>query len=345
MRLKVPSMRRREFLGSMTCAGCLARFSQAAEEEVITVSGPIATGRLGSTLIHEHVMVDFIGADRVSKDRYDADEVFGVALPYLKRIRGLGCRALVECTPAYLGRDVRLLRRLADASGIHIVTNTGYYGAVGGKYVPQHALEESAERLAERWTEEFKKGIDGTGIRPGIIKIGVNKGPLSQTDAKLARAAALTHRATGLTIASHTGDGPAAREQLEILAAAGVAPDAFIWVHAQNETRDDVHAAEAGCGAWLEFEGVAEKTLESRVQQVAELIRKGLLHRILISLDAGWYHVGEPGGGSFRGFDFFYTSFVPALRRAGVTDAQIRRLTVTNPGEALKIRKRLATPA
>ena len=338
-------MRRRDFLGSMAFVGCVARPVPAAAEKVHTVAGPVAPGRLGTTLIHEHVMVDFIGADRISRDRYDAEEVFKVALPHLKRIRTLGCRALVECTPAYLGRDVRLLRRLADASGIRIVTNTGYYGAVGGKYVPQHALDESAERLAERWTEEFRSGIEGTGIRPGIIKIGVNKGPLSQTDAKLARAAALCHTATGLTIASHTGDGAAALEQLDILAAAGVKADAFIWVHAQNDARGEALSAAAGRGAWLEFEGVSEKTLADRVEQVTAFIRKGFLHRILISLDAGWYHVGEPGGGSFRGYDYFFTSFIPALSRAGVSDAQVRNLTVVNPGEALKVRKRpLAMP-
>ncbi|NWG11987.1 MAG: phosphotriesterase [Acidobacteria bacterium] len=325
----------------MMMSGALARRGRAAAEHVHTVGGRLPAGRLGVTLVHEHVMVDFIGAGDASKDRYDAGEVFNVALPYLKRIRSLGCRSLVECTPAYLGRDALLLKRLADASGIRIITNTGYYGAVGGKYLPRHAFEESAEKLAGRWTEEFSSGIEGTGIRPGIIKIGVNQGPLSQTDAKLVRAAALTHKATGLTIASHTGNGPAALEQLDILVSAGVAPDAFIWVHAQNETNAGVHAAAGGRGAWLEFEGITEKTLAARVDQVVGLINKGLLRRILISLDAGWYHVGEPGGGTFRGYEFFFTSFIPALRKAGITDSQIRRLTTDNPREALILRTRL----
>ncbi len=334
-------MRRRDFLGTMALASYVARLGGAATDEVHTVSGPVPAGRLGTTLVHEHVMVDFIGAEEVSKDRYSAEEVFSVALPHLVQVYGLGCRALVECTPAYLGRDAQLLRRLAVASGIRIITNTGYYGAIGGKYLPRHALEESAEKLAEIWTGEFLGGIDGTGIRPGIIKTGVNKGPLSQIDAKLIRAAALAHKATGLTIASHTGDGSAAMEQLDILASAGVAPDALIWVHAQNEQNADVHMAAGGRGAWLEFEGVTEKTVAARAEQVAGLIRKGLLQRILISLDAGWYHVGEPGGGNFRSYDFCFTSFIPALRQAGVTDAQILRLTIDNPREALRVRKRL----
>ena len=67
-----------------------------------TVLGPKAPRALGMTLMHEHVMVDFIGASQVSRERYNADEVFRVALPHLKQLRAVGCRTLVECTPAYL---------------------------------------------------------------------------------------------------------------------------------------------------------------------------------------------------------------------------------------------------
>ncbi len=64
-----------------------------------TVQGRIKPDQLGITLPHEHIMVDFIGADKVSRDRYNADEVFEVMLPYLKEIRALGVTGFVECTP------------------------------------------------------------------------------------------------------------------------------------------------------------------------------------------------------------------------------------------------------
>ena len=41
---------------------------------------------------------------------------------------------------------------------------------------------------------------------------------------------------------------------------------------------------------------------------------KGLLNRTLISQDAGWYHVGEPGGGEFRGYTYLYSNFLPRLK-------------------------------
>ena len=69
------------------------------------------------------------GAAVASRSRYDAEEVFKTALPHLLDVQKRGCRTLVECTPAYLGRDPQLLARLSEASGLQILTNAGYYGA------------------------------------------------------------------------------------------------------------------------------------------------------------------------------------------------------------------------
>ncbi len=77
-----------------------------------------------SILVHEHVMVDFIGADRIAPGRYDSDEVFRTARPKLEEVQRLGCRRLIECTPNFLGRDPELLARLAGATGVELWTNT-----------------------------------------------------------------------------------------------------------------------------------------------------------------------------------------------------------------------------
>ena len=113
-----------------------------------------------------------------------------------------------------------LLKRLSEASGLHILTNTGYYGAANDKHVPAFAFTETAEQLAARWIREAERGIDGTGIQPAFMKIGVDEAPLSEIDTKLVRAAAITHLRTGLPIASHTSTGTAALEQLDLLARA-----------------------------------------------------------------------------------------------------------------------------
>jgi phosphotriesterase-related protein len=309
--------------------------SATAPSHVQTVTGPVRPEALGVTLMHEHLLVDFIGAAQVSRSRHDPDAIFTVALPHLQKVRQLGCETLVDCTPAYLGRDPQLLKRLSEASGVRIVTNTGFYGAANDKHVPAFAFEETAEQLAARWIREAVDGIEDTSIRPGLLKIGVDGAPLSDIDAKLVRAAALTTLKTGLPIASHTGSGAAAMAELDLLEAARVAPASFIWVHAQSERDEAFHLRAARIGAWVEFDGVGPSTVDRHVALVLQMKNAGFLGSVLVSHDAGWYHVGEPGGGEFRPFDTVFTSFVPALWRAGFSDAEVRRLLVDNPRRAL----------
>ena len=340
-------MRRRAFLRAVAAAvpgagravapgaWLAASTAPGAGAVINSVTGPVAADALGVTLPHEHVLVDFIGADRVSPARYDRDAAFATALPHQQRIHARGCRTLVECTPAYIGRDVVLLERLSRASGLHILTNTGYYGAAGDKFLPPHAFTESAQQLASRWIREAREGIDGTSVKPAFMKIGVDAGPLSAVDRTLVRAAAATHAATGLSICSHTGDGVAARAQMAVLTRAATPPGAFIWVHAQNETDGAVHVEIARQGAWVSFDGVSPKSLERHVALVVSMRAAGLLDRVLVSQDAGWYHVGEPGGGTYRPHDLLFTAFLPALGTAGLTGAEIRQLTVDNPRRAL----------
>ena len=336
-------MRRRTFLelaalGFSSLPGANPAFGRAAPEQVVTVRGLIPVSRLGQTLMHEHVLTDFIGADQIRPDRYDANEAFQKVLPHLQKLKSVGCDSLVDCTPEHLGRNVELLRRLSEASGVHIIASTGIYGAMNDKFVPRFAYAETTDHLALRWVREFEDGIPPSGIRPGIIKIGVDGAPLSEIDGKLVAAAARAHHRTGMIIASHTGPGAAAFAQLQILKGEGVEPSAFIWVHAQAETDASLHRQAAELGAWVEFDGIAPETVAKHVELVLAMKHAGFLHRVLISQDAGWYHVGEPGGGEFRGYDTLFTLFVPALRKAGASASDISTLLVRNPHQALSLR-------
>ncbi len=334
------------FLGAAAALGVARRSVRggtAAEtpgprRRVMTVDGWRPAAELGFTLPHEHVLVDFAGTENGGPERYVAEEVVSVVLPHLRRARELGCRTLVECTPAGLGRDPLLLKRLAARSGLAILTNTGLYAAAGGKFLPDYVRTDSADRLAERWIAEWRDGIGTTGIRPGFIKIGVDAGPLSEIGVRLLRAAARTHRKTGLPIAAHTVGGAAALEELVVLREEGIPADAWIWVHAQTEKDGAIHARVAGAGGWLEFDGLGPDTVESHLDLLIGMKRKGFLDRILVSHDAGWYSPGEPGGGAFRSYDTIFTGLLPALRSSGFTEREIRVLTVENPARAFAVR-------
>ncbi len=323
------------------CAGTEEAPSVPPAATVMTVNGPIPPDRMGITLPHEHVLVDFIGAEAVSPERYDRAEVFGVVRPYLEQVRSRGLQTLVEATPAYLGRDPLLLRQLAEATGLHLLVSTGYYGAREDQHLPPHAFIDSVDALAARWIGEWEDGIADTGIRPGFIKIGVDPGPLSDVDRRLIRAAARAHRQTGLTIAAHTGPAAGAFEQLAVLDEEGVDPSAWIWVHAQSEPDSTAHVRAARRGAWISLDGLAPEGVAQYVGRLAYMKAEGLLHRVLVAHDAGWYQVGEPGGGAFRPYTTLFEALLPALREAGFTDDEIHQLIVTNPAEAFAVRVRV----
>jgi len=320
-----------------TGKGCRSREEGSRQGTIVTVSGSMDPKELKVALPHEHVLVDFIGADQVSRDRYDRNEAYQVILPHLRALHRLGCDSFVECTPAYLGRDPLLLERLARASGLHILTNTGYYGAANDQYVPAHAYRESPDELSARWVREWEEGIEDTGIFPGFMKIGVDAGPLSGIDRKLVIAAARTHLKTGLTIACHTGNGEAALEEMEVLKQEGVRGSALIWVHAQNAPDPDLHVHAAEQGVWVEFDGLRPDRIDAYLRRVQYMKEAGFLGNVLLSHDAGWYSVGEPEGGEYRPHDTLFTTFIPALNEAGFTNEEIQHMTVENPRRAFTV--------
>lgn len=300
-----------------------------------TVTGTIDAGAIGKTLVHEHILVDWIGADKITPGRYDPVEVVATMSPYLREIIDRGYKTLFECTPAYISRDPELLRTLSDRLGLNIITNTGYYKE---PYIPASAFGATAEEIADIWICEWRDGIGETGIRPGFIKIAVNGAPLPPMQRKIVKAAGITSLATGLTIASHTGSGDAALEQIEILKGLGLSPDRFIVVHLDGVPERDIHLKVYDSGAWLEYDCIGWKPVEQHVELLEWAKERHLLDKILISHDMGWYTVGKPGGGKISPYTHIHDTLTPALQKRGiVTSADIDGLLTENPPRAFGV--------
>ncbi|MEP7317812.1 MAG: hypothetical protein ABI921_03700 [Panacibacter sp.] len=321
-------------------AAFLLIFKSNNPRYINTVNGSIPVTEMGTTLIHEHFLVDFIGADKINFSRWKRDEVVEKVLPFLMEVKKHGVKTILDCTPAFLGRDVLLQKRLSDISGVQIVTNTGYYGAVQNKYLPQSAFTESHEQIAEQWISEFENGIDNTTIKPGFIKIGVDAGRLSELHQKLVKAAALTHLKTGLTICSHTGIGVPAFEEIELLRKMNVHPSAFVWTHTQNEPDKTLHIKAARMRAWISLDGIGWSDFEQYADSITNLKKAGLLNKVLVSHDAGWYKPGEKDGGSITGYTNIFTELIPLLKNKNFTEEDIQQLLIKNPAEAFAIQVR-----
>lgn len=312
------------------------------ERSIMTVRGPIPVAELGKTLSHEHVLVDFIGAEESGYHRWDREEVISVMLPRLMAVKDLGYQSIFECTPAFLGRDPRLLRRLSELSELNLITNVGYYGARQNQFIPEKIQDWPINELVDKWIQEFEMGIEDTGIRPGFLKIGVDReDKLSAVHEKLVRAACRVHLITGLTIASHTGPSPVVFQIAQIMKEERVDPSAFIWVHATRDNSENQIRA-ARMGLWVSIDNLRENAnlLRANVERIVALKEAGFLNRVLVSQDAGWYRPGEEDGGAIAPFTFVEQSLVPALEKAGFEDHEVDQLLVKNPANAYAIRVR-----
>src|SRR5690349_21485713 len=94
---------RRAFL--LTSLGGLLTGFAKRRATIQTVNGAIAANQLGKALVHEHFLVDFIGADKINEDRWNPAEVAAMVLPYLQEVKQAGVKSIFDCTPAFLGRD------------------------------------------------------------------------------------------------------------------------------------------------------------------------------------------------------------------------------------------------
>ena len=350
-------MERRHFLklSALSASGWLfdscraARNTGSPHPYLMTVTGKINAADIGMMLPHEHITTDFAGAETVVQPQYRQEDAFRLILPFLQQLKQQGVTILAECTPNYLGRDVALLARLSKASGVHIVTNTGYYAAVDEKFLPKHFYNETENQIADRWLNEWNNGIDNTGIKPGFIKLGVGKGPLKVTEHKLIRAAAMTHLSSGLKVAIHSGDGAAAMEEHELLLAAGVAPEGHIVVHAQNDADGKAQSALATKGTWISLDGIKDtaNSIPRYVETLQRMKKENLLHRVLISHDDGW-GVNKKEDGSIA-LDLFgdksaqpysgiFRRLKPELLLKGFTEEDFQLLMKKNPAEAYTIK-------
>lgn len=315
---------------------------------VRTVLGDIPSSSLGLTLTHEHIICDFIGADKVDRSRYDRREVFEVMLPLLKEIRDLGVTGFVDCTPAFIGRDPLLLAELSKASNVHILTNTGLYKE---PYLPRYAFESSADKLAEMWALEIEEGVEDeivrarTGrverfpVRAGFVKIAVNPGHLLPVQEKIVRAAARCSLTTGAAIVCHTGEGEAALELLRVVEEEGFDTGRLIVAHSDAIEDWSYHAEILERGALVSYDGVSRETADRTINVLEKAVSSGFDDQVLLSQDAGWYNVGEPGGGKIRAYSYIVKEFIPLLLERGYNHNLIRKIFVENPSRVFCLKK------
>jgi phosphotriesterase-related protein len=305
-------------------------------KRIQTIRGPIEIDTLGLILPHEHLFTDLRGPHVADYARGEPDVVVKVVEPYLAEAFVSGITALVECSTLGVGRNLSVLRSLAEITPIHIIAPTGVYRDA---YIPESLREISEYHLAELWTRELTEGMEGTSMRAGFIKLAMSDDGPKKLEIRNLKAAVKASLNTGAVIASHTIGGKVVRKEMEVLEEAGLDLHRFIWIHAQTEPDISILKDAARRGAYVELDSVGApyQSQTELLETTIELMEAGFITQLLLSHDAGWYNPADVDGlpdEGYRGYTALTKDFVPALLQRGITEEQIRLMTVTNPAKA-----------
>jgi len=300
---------------------------------IMTTLGPRRADELGVLLPHEHVFVDLRTWDQPGYAEADPAAVSALMGPEIERARAAGVTAIVECSTVGVGRRADIDRAVSVVTGFPLVVPTGIYRE---PWVPAWAHEASEDALYEWMLGELTDEIAGTGVQAGWIKLSAGDDGLTACETKILRAAARAAKATGSVIGSHTIRGRVVRDQLDVIEAAGLTPDRFIWIHTQAEPSSSLHLDVARRGAWIEYDAIGSDDFDDAyfVARIGDALAAGLGGRLLLSQDRGMFDPAQPGGGTPRPYTYLSETFLPRLRSAGLDEPEIERLTRHNPFDA-----------
>lgn len=305
-----------------------------------SVLGPLQTRDLGFTLSHEHVLVTSAGIQHVYPEFIDREGTIKRAVADLKQAYSEGLRTIVDVTTVDLGRDVRLLAEVSRQSGVQIVCATGTW-----RDIPRAFWNATPDLIAPLYIREIQVGIEGTGIKAGIIKVANDVGGVTREGEIILRAAARAQKATGVPISTHTwAPERVGEQQVRIFQEEGVDLDRVYIGHSNDTTDTDYLIGLLKQGVWIGLDrfpgGLTAGTpnWEVRTETARKLIDAGFAHRIMLGHD--WSVTLTIATKEMQetrrkynpdGYLFITRKVLPRLRQLGVSENTIHQVMVENP--------------
>jgi len=293
--------------------------------KVRTICGDVVPDALQCTLAHEHLLVHTIrNLDR--KYLQEFNRRIYRALAELKKYR---CNALIEVTPIMASRDPFLWREVAERSGLHIIASTGAYVE---EDIPRQLRRLDEDALVELMIREIEEGMNETNLRAGVIKLASSPPSFHKHEKKMFQAAIRVQRQLGVPITTHAPW--VLGEQMRFFLSHKADLEKVTLGHVEACSWVEIKAA-ARSGIGLTFTNIGgEKEIpeEIIVQQVANLVRKGYVKQIMLSVDQALF-VREKGLEYHFpcGYAHVFKSAVPKLLKAGVKAREVDQMLIDNP--------------
>ncbi|HEY7965440.1 MAG TPA: hypothetical protein VID68_00275 [Solirubrobacteraceae bacterium] len=309
---------------------------------VETVRGPVDVGTLGTTLMHEHILIMDPEALQnwghvFSADSYwDEEARVTDAIAKLSAVRAAGITSLVDPTAPGLGRNIHRIRRINESVDLNIIVATGIYAFIE---LPNFLCYRSVDAIAELFVRELREGIDDTGVRAAFLKCAVESHGIIGDIPRILAAVAAAAVETGAPVMVHTN--AAAKTgllALEALTRAGVDPARIVIAHMGDSNDLDYIHAVADQGAWLGLDRFGIEHFNPNADRVATLLtllEQGHGGRVHLSHDAACFMDFMQGDPFFAGADADYLlitrEIVPALLAGGASEGDVERMMVENP--------------
>jgi phosphotriesterase-related protein len=299
------------------------------------VLGPIETQDLGFTLMHEHILVASWAMRRGFPGYVDREALIRDAIREVGSARERGVRTMVDLTAINIGRDIRIIREVSEKTGMQMIAATGFYWTEE----PWMDLWDAAA-LAEYLVRDIREGIEGTDSRAGVLKCATDRLGVTPANAKQLEATALAHRQTGVPISTHTAvSNGSGLTQQDVFEEHGVDLRRVVIGHCGDST--DISYLESilerGSTIGMDRNGIdLILPTQERVATIAELCRRGWADQMVLSHDAScfidWFpkQLVEQAAPNWN-YRHVCDAVIPALRGSGVSEEQIRAMTVDNP--------------
>jgi len=303
---------------------------------VNTVSGPMDTSKLGFTLMHEHILVQSPGL-KENLPVMDRQAEIDKAVQKLKDVMSRGVDTLVDLTPADW-RDIPFVKEVVARSGMQVVVATGIYWEVPPYF--RTLGQRTPEQIADLFVRDIAEGIMDTGVKAGIIKCATDVTGVTDDVERILRASAKAHRATGVPISTHThAASKVGLKQQDVFESEGVDLSRAIIGHSGDSDDMGYLTTLIKRGSYIGMDRFGLDQFlpqEKRVATIARLCDMGHADKMVLSHDASCYFDWAPEQliplvvPNWH-FNYIPDAVIPDLKAAGVTDDQVREMTVENP--------------
>ena len=313
---------------------------------VQSLAGPLETAALGRTLMHEHIFnltLEVQGAVD-GFNGWDEEVEIPRAQEALRALKAAGYDTLMDLSVIGLGRDVGLIQRAAEGTGMQILLATGLYTY---DVLPRlwhfsgpGTLLGGDEPLDAIFRRDIEEGFGETGVKAAMLKCAVDAPGMTEHVERVLRACCRVHGETGTPITVHTH--PETRrglDALRVLGEEGVDPTRVMLAHCGDSTDLDYLEELAQSGATLGFDRFGLEVLlptEARVATVAAMVERGYADQMILSHDAISFTDWFPPGMKEQIAPNWHWLHVeqdvlPALRARAVTEEQITTMMVDVP--------------